>query len=66
MSTFLIGYDLDKPGQNHARLETEIKSLGAYWHNLDSTSLVVSGLSCTQVRDRATRRTGRERQASGH
>jgi hypothetical protein len=52
MSTFLAGYDLDKPGQNYAGLEAEIKSLGAWWHNLDSTWLVVSGLSCTKVRDR--------------
>jgi len=52
MSTFLIGYDLDKPGQHYARLEAEIKSLGGWWHNLDSTWLVVSGLSYTQVRDR--------------
>jgi hypothetical protein len=52
MSTYLVGYDLDKPGQKYKNLEEEIKALGAWWHHLDSTWLVVSELSTTQVRDR--------------
>jgi hypothetical protein len=40
MGTLLIGYDLDKPGQDYSNLVAEIKRLGAWWHNLDSTWLV--------------------------
>lgn len=52
MSTKLIAYDLNAPGQHYEDLITEIKALGAWWHHLDSTWLVKSTLSTTQLRDR--------------
>ena len=52
MSTKLIAYDLNGPGQNYNDLITAIKALGAWWHHLDSTWLVKSTLSTSQIRDR--------------
>lgn len=47
----LIGYDLDKPGQNYEKLSERIKGLGAWWHNLDSTWFVKTNKTAVQVRD---------------
>lgn len=52
MSTILIGYDLNRPGQNYGELIEAIKDLGAWWHRLDSTWLVKTWLSAGDVRDR--------------
>ena len=53
MSTKLIAYDLNGAGrQNYADLIEAIKGLGAWWHHLDSTWLVKSTLSTSQIRDR--------------
>jgi hypothetical protein len=49
MSTHLIGYDLDKPGQDYTDLEKAIKELGTWWHCLDSTWIVKSDLTDTQI-----------------
>jgi len=52
MSTFLIGYDLDKPGEkDYTDLIAAIKILGAWWHHLDSTWIVKSALTHVEVRD---------------
>jgi hypothetical protein len=51
MGTYLVGYDLDKPGQDYADLIAAIKNLGAWWHHLDSTWLVVCDLDHKQIRD---------------
>lgn len=51
MGTLLVGYDLDKPGQNYAALEKKLKSLGAYWHCLDSTWMIKTNLTAAQLRD---------------
>lgn len=51
MSTKLIAYDLNRPGQNYDELIAAIKKLGAWWHHLDSTWLVKSNLSTKQIRD---------------
>ena len=45
MGTLLIGYDLDKPGQNYESLFVAIKTLGEWWHYLDSTWLVATNRS---------------------
>ncbi len=37
---YLVTYDLKKPGQNYSTLYDAIKSLGSWWHYLDSTWLV--------------------------
>lgn len=52
MHTRLIGYDLNRPGQDYDELHDAIKALGAWWHHLDSTWLVKSNLSCVEIRDR--------------
>lgn len=52
MSTFLITYDLNKPGQNYDKLYEKIKSLGAWWHHLDSTWIVETSLTIGEVQDR--------------
>lgn len=52
MSNILIGYDLNKAGQNYNALITDIQtSFPTYWHCLDSTWIVVTDLTPTQVRD---------------
>lgn len=56
MATYLIGYDLtDKAEDAYTELEQAIKSLGStWWHHLDSTWIVVTELSATEVRDKLT------------
>ena len=51
MSTILIGYDLNKTGQDYNDLIEKIKSLGAWWHHLDSTWIVKTNQSAVAVRD---------------
>ena len=53
MSTFLIGYDLNKPEQDYPELINAIEtSFGKWWHYLDSTWLIKSDLSATDIRDK--------------
>lgn len=52
MSTYLITYDLKKPGQDYKNLHDAIKATGAWWHYLESTWLVVSSSSAQAVFDR--------------
>jgi len=52
MPTLMIGYDLNRPGQDYATLIERIQSLGSWWHHLDSTWLVQTSLSAAQARDR--------------
>lgn len=77
MSTFLVGYDLDTPGQDYSDLYTAIKALGDWWHHLDSTWLVKSESSAVEIRNTLKRHiddndeilvinvTGRERAWTG-
>lgn len=51
MSTLLIGYDLNNQ-KNYDGLYGAIKSLGTWWHYLDSTWLVVTTHTPKDVRDR--------------
>lgn len=52
MNTYLIGYDLNKSGQDYDSLIEQIKTLGSWWHCLDSTWIVKSNLSATDIRDK--------------
>ena len=53
MSTMLIGYDLNNPGQNYTDVIETIKSMAnGWWHHLDSTWLINTSLSTSVVRDR--------------
>lgn len=52
MATVLITYDLHKPGQDYTKLHEAIQGLGStWWHFLESTWLVVTRLSPSQVWD---------------
>jgi|32_taG_2_1085360.scaffolds.fasta_scaffold165751_2 hypothetical protein len=53
MTTYIVGYDLNKAGKNYAELIAEIKAIAnGFWHHLDSTWLVNSDLSAGAIRDR--------------
>lgn len=58
MATKLIAYDLNSPGQNYDALIEQIKSLGTWWHHLDSTWLVKTTKSTKEVRDQLALVTG--------
>jgi hypothetical protein len=51
MNSLLVIYDLNIPGKDYATLIAKIKSLGTWWHCFDSTWLVKSTLTATQMRD---------------
>ncbi|MFF8326083.1 hypothetical protein ACH49M_12680 [Rhodococcus qingshengii] len=51
MATKLIAYDLNSPGQKYDDLIAAIKDLGAWWHHLDSTWLVKTTLTTSELRD---------------
>jgi hypothetical protein len=53
MAIYVVGYDIHpKAGETYDELIKAIKSIGSWWHCLDSTWLVKSDLSATDVRDR--------------
>jgi hypothetical protein len=51
MVALLIGYDLDRPGQNYTALVKEIKALGPWCHPLESTWVVKTPKTVSQVRN---------------
>lgn len=53
METYLITYDLRRPGQNYPGLHEAIRHLsnGYWWHHLDSTWLIRSPRSAADIRD---------------
>lgn len=52
MNTLLVGYDLKAPGKDYEGLYVAIKLQGtAWWHHLDSTWLIRTDKSVSQVRD---------------
>ncbi|WP_127475035.1 SinR family protein [Microbacterium sulfonylureivorans] len=55
MTTYMVGYDLGKPGRDYDGLHEYLKSFRTYWHNLDSTWLVVTSESAEQLRNGAGR-----------
>ena len=56
VATLLVGYDLNKPGADYEDLFTALKRAGSdWWHCLDSTWLVKTTLSASQLRDRLRR-----------
>jgi hypothetical protein len=54
VGALLITYDLDKPGQKYTGLHEAIKSLGTWWHYLESTWIVVSSQTPGQASDTLT------------
>lgn len=51
MNTYLITYDLMKPGQDYDDLHEAIKKLGTWWHCLDSTWIVKHAGPAMTIRD---------------
>lgn len=51
MSTLLVGFDLDSPGQDYKGLTARLRALGIWWHHLDSTWLVRTDMTVVQLRD---------------
>ncbi|RYG04578.1 MAG: SinR family protein [Chitinophagaceae bacterium] len=52
MKTFLIGYDLNKSGQDYEELIDAIKKLSwTWWHHLNSTWIIKSNSTATAIRD---------------
>ena len=52
MATYIISYDLSKPGRDYSGLYDAIKSLATtYWHHLESTWLIDTVHSAAQIRD---------------
>ena len=52
MPTYIISYDLNKPGQDYAGLYDALKTEKSWWHHLDSTWCVVSDKTAAQLRDK--------------
>ncbi|OME23405.1 hypothetical protein [Paenibacillus odorifer] len=48
MSVHVVSYDLNKGGKDYEGLYKVLKSF-AYWHYLDSTWLIYSSLTATQL-----------------
>jgi hypothetical protein len=51
MKSFLLTYDLNRPGQNYGELYEGIKNLGTWWHCLDSSWVVKHPGPATAIRD---------------
>lgn len=51
MATLLVGYDLNKPGQQYSALIDKLKALPNWWHGLDSTWIVQAPMTPAQLRD---------------
>ncbi|HAT3956512.1 TPA: hypothetical protein I9Y43_005207 [Kluyvera ascorbata] len=52
MSVYCVSYDLNKAGQNYNALYEELKGSNGWWHYLDSTWLISSNETATQLSDR--------------
>lgn len=51
MSTYVVSYDLSRPGQGYAELGDYLKEHSNWWHHLGSTWVIVTELSAVQLRD---------------
>jgi hypothetical protein len=54
MRTLLVGYDLNRPGQNYGGLVAALKSAQLWWHYLDSTWLLRTDETAAELRNRLT------------
>jgi hypothetical protein len=52
MAVYMIGYDLNRPGQDYKDLIDAIKAVAnGWWHCLDSTWLINSTQSASSIRN---------------
>jgi len=49
MCTLHITYDLNSPGQKYAELYEAIKAQGDWWHHMESTWIVITSKSPSEV-----------------
>lgn len=54
MTTYMVSYDLGKPGRDYDGLTKYLEGFGTYWHNLESTWLIVTDKTAGEVRDGAS------------
>jgi len=47
----MVGYDLNRPGQEYGDLMEAIKGYGTWWHHLDSTWFIETDDSPSEVRE---------------
>ena len=52
--TYLIGYDLNKSGQDYSTLIEKIKELGDWWHCLNIAFIIKSTSTSISIRDYLT------------
>jgi len=52
MRTLLVGYDLNRPGQNYPGLIAALKAAPLWWHYLDSTWLLRTEETPVELRNR--------------
>jgi hypothetical protein len=52
---YLMSYDLRKPGRNYDGLYQALKSIGPWWHYLESTWLISTQENATQIYNRVVR-----------
>lgn len=48
---YMVGYDLNAPGKNYNDLIEALTGYGTYWHHLDSTWLIVTEQTTSEIRD---------------
>jgi hypothetical protein len=51
MNTYIVGYDLNKPGQAYTDLIEALKAYPNWWHYLDSTWVLKSNQTTEQIRN---------------
>ena len=51
MKTYVVGYDLNKPGQDYTDLIKALKAYPDWWHYLDSTWIIKTDWTHAQIRD---------------
>lgn len=52
MAVHCVSYDLNKTGQNYSKLYEELKKSPGYWHHLDSTWLISTNETASQLSER--------------
>jgi hypothetical protein len=55
LNTLLVGYDLNRPGQDYDELIKFLKAQVPWWHALDSTWIVVTPKTASELRDEIKR-----------
>ena len=50
MKTYMVGYDLNKPGQNYDKLIKALQEdFDNWWHHLDSTWIIKTNMTAMKI-----------------